>query len=740
LIPSGGVIPNAATTQPMSLPRGSGNLKTARPPVPVPPVPRSTQRLVLGANTKTASMKALDPAVASSTVNLPVGMILRCLPPEVLAADIAQFESSGAAATEVALPMNTILNQLPTGRVEMTLQEIVAYLPPGFLHPTEAIVAFLPTLVSLPLMDVVMRIPPDLLSIRPDQKDVDAAVANMADPFTEETIREQAEEARREAGHANIVDESQVAAAEEFVPQATPPPVSNRPIIPPPRPVLSGGGGPPLPKVPAIPARPPVRVEDLQPNLPIRAPEPAPATPVDPAPAERPPLLAKSQSLSAAQGIPAPRPPNYRPTATQPTIPGFFSAKSPTSALPANPGQSGLILPRLTPPAEPAPVASEPETPIRAPEPAPAATVPSAVSETPAPSPAPTPDANVDDLQRLAALAMAQIGEEPVETGPLPKLTAPVPDPVQPESAVAATSKLTLPEAAPSPAETAPIVPADESSRLPNRPDLLRRSITTRVPTEPEPEALKPAGTPGGQPQAEEMKAPATSPAPEPPPAEANKPEAPVASAQDEPDADGAPASVAINLNSCTAEDLLPIPGVDRPLADAIVQHRAKIGEFRKLEDLLQVPGMTGAVYSELTGEAVPMGLHQSLNELLGFPAEQNVTLKDVTERISCWPDVTGCLLSQNSGLVLVGTVPDHLDKQAIVAFAPRMFEELNKSFSEITGRQTDDLVIPTTGTSFHILRDKDLYLTILCRVPQMPERHLKIARYVLTALSVRPR
>ena len=132
--------------------------------------------------------------------------------------------------------------------------------------------------------------------------------------------------------------------------------------------------------------------------------------------------------------------------------------------------------------------------------------------------------------------------------------------------------------------------------------------------------------------------------------------------------------------------------------------------------------------------------MHQSLNDLLGFPAAQEVTLKDVTDRISCWPDVIGWVLSQDNGLVLVGTVPDYLSRESRRRFCAAHFSRIStKSFGEITGKQTDDLIIPTTGTSFHILRERDLYLTILSRVPQMPERHMKIARYVLAGLSVRP-
>lgn len=196
---------------------------------------------------------------------------------------------------------------------------------------------------------------------------------------------------------------------------------------------------------------------------------------------------------------------------------------------------------------------------------------------------------------------------------------------------------------------------------------------------------------------------------------------------------------MAININTCTAEDLLQIPDCPRELALSIVQQRTKLGSFKKLEDLLEVPGMTAESYTSLTGEIPPTGqVPHTLNELLGFPPAQNLTLRDVTNRIACWPDVTGCVLSQSSGLSLVGTVPSGLDKTAIVAFVPRIFEAINKSFAEVTGRETDELILPTAGTSFTILRNNDLYLIILSRLPQMPERHLKVARFVLTALSTR--
>ena len=183
----------------------------------------------------------------------------------------------------------------------------------------------------------------------------------------------------------------------------------------------------------------------------------------------------------------------------------------------------------------------------------------------------------------------------------------------------------------------------------------------------------------------------------------------------------------------------MKIPGCFQELAESIIRYRSIIGSFQKIEDLLDVPGITKDAYVNLTGENPPANrIPLTLNELLGFPADQKASLKDVTDRICCWPDVTGCVLGQGSGLSLVGTTPPGLDRAALVAFVPRMFEALNKSFAEVSGKHTNELIIPTTGTSYHIFHDNDLYLIILCRLPQMPERHLKVARFVLAALSNR--
>jgi competence ComEA-like helix-hairpin-helix protein len=623
-------------------------------------------------------------------INLPIGMILRCLPPEVLAEDISKFEASGKAATEIGLPMNMILGQLPSGKVEMTLQDLIPHFPAGFLQPTESIGSYLPNLVSLPLMDVVMRIPPDLLALRPDQKDVDAAVINMADPFTEEILREQAETARRQA-QTNIIEESQ-APQEEFVPrdQAG----TAKSIVPPRRPTAE-----PLvpPRAAGAPFTPPtVTVAKLPTPPPMNNLHGAAGLP-------QPPSISVStpRSISASGGIPSPT----RSTTALPTRPqspvtmqiDTIPLPQASAPVPPVPRHTGPIpapppprhtttlsmstrtdsVPELTP--NPEPVATEGNT---SPVPPPEQTVAASVA-------AGAPDTGADDLQRLAALAMAQLGETdetPAEAVAAPEATTEEPSPVNAETAASMAATVPLSDPVPVPR----IAPAKPPQSLPSRPI----------------------------------------------------PAIPVAAPVVEPEATAAASSgsVAFNLNTCTADDLVKnIPGCSPELAGSIVQYRSKMGTFKKLEDLLDVPGITKAAYTNLTGEAPPENrIPLSLNELLGFPADQTISLKDVTDRIACWPDVTGCVLSQSTGLSLVGTVPVGVDKTAVVAFAPRMFEAINKSFAEVSGQDTDALVIPTTGTSFHLFRNRNMYLIIMSRLPQMPERHVKVARFVLAALSVR--
>lgn len=50
-----------------------------------------------------------------------------------------------------------------------------------------------------------------------------------------------------------------------------------------------------------------------------------------------------------------------------------------------------------------------------------------------------------------------------------------------------------------------------------------------------------------------------------------------------------------LNVNAASEEELMTLPGVSRTVARAIVEHRARIGGFRKVEDVALVSGIGAA-------------------------------------------------------------------------------------------------------------------------------------------------
>jgi competence ComEA-like helix-hairpin-helix protein len=49
----------------------------------------------------------------------------------------------------------------------------------------------------------------------------------------------------------------------------------------------------------------------------------------------------------------------------------------------------------------------------------------------------------------------------------------------------------------------------------------------------------------------------------------------------------------AVNINSATAEELEKLPKIGKGLADKIIKHREKYGNFRRAEHLILVKGMS---------------------------------------------------------------------------------------------------------------------------------------------------
>ena len=59
-----------------------------------------------------------------------------------------------------------------------------------------------------------------------------------------------------------------------------------------------------------------------------------------------------------------------------------------------------------------------------------------------------------------------------------------------------------------------------------------------------------------------------------------------------EPAAVASPAKPVINLNTATLDQLETLPGIGRKTAERILEHRTKVGSFKRIEELMNVKGI----------------------------------------------------------------------------------------------------------------------------------------------------
>ncbi|KAI4871780.1 hypothetical protein NFI96_014709 [Prochilodus magdalenae] len=100
-----------------------------------------------------------------------------------------------------------------------------------------------------------------------------------------------------------------------------------------------------------------------------------------------------------------------------------------------------------------------------------------------------------------------------------------------------------------------------------------------------------------------------------------------------------------LDINSCTEEELMTLPGVTRALARNIVQHRARIGGFRRVEDLALVSGF-GAARLQLVKPEICVNGHTG-----GSPSSSSssTSLSSSTPCNGVSADVSANFSNQNS-------------------------------------------------------------------------------------------
>jgi predicted regulator of Ras-like GTPase activity (Roadblock/LC7/MglB family) len=375
----------------------------------------------------------------SGSISLPVGMIVRLLPPEILSVAPQQFEASAEASQEFALPLSLIHHQLPTGRIELSVQDLSQYLPRTLLKSDAELAGHLSQTINLPLSDVYARIPPDLLALRSDQKQIDAQVLNMADPFTEEILREQAAKARAEAEAKAAEAAGAAAPAEPIVPAAPEPvvPAVPMPVTAPPTPKPASRLTLPVEVAPKATEKPFKKTEPLPTT---GAPAAAPAPAAEEAPADLLKLLEAAEASVGEETVPVVEP----EIASEPE-------PDPAEALAALAQTQEAAAPEPEPIPEP-----EPEV-VSVSPPAPAPVIPPAPVVLPKPAPVLPPASLAAPVPILPSTPVVTAPAPIVP--PVPVAAAPTPPPLRPVAAPAPPSPIKPPTsfAPPAPVPVPPV-------------------------------------------------------------------------------------------------------------------------------------------------------------------------------------------------------------------------------------------------------------------------------------------
>lgn len=717
------VDPSKAAAAPAASPApAEAGLRPAGP-MPVPNLP--TMKLSIPGPKASAQAAQQTQKVDTKSIALPLlvpaHIILNALPRDLLTCELSAVSQSPEAQREVPLPLSPILAMLPSGRIELPARDLIKPLPEGWTVPLDQVPEAYP--ISLPLAAIVPRIPPEMLAIRPDQKDIDPAIRNMSDPFTQEMIEklqaQQAAQAAAATAEAAPAPEPEPTGLSSFTPPApepvAPPPAPEpEPQVPPePEPVAITPEPEPEPE-PAAPGSDfaaSLRELALQANAAVGTDEPV-ETATDTTETDSIPTEPVTEEINLQ---PAPPPSEFgvktidSPPTQQIPIIGKTPAPEPSSS--------------FTPPTEEPAEESEPEPDTSA-APEPSSFEPSAFSlpeEQPEP-PTPEPEPEVESLPQTAepqpAEATAILSElEPAEE-PQAAEPEPEPEPVEPEpEPVAATPEPPPPAIVPPPPP--PIAkPAVAKTAI--------SALTTPATTEPPP---PPAKIPPAIPTVVSTPPP---PPPSAPHVHTSSIPVPVTG-----ELGHAAKEIRIKLNTAEVEDLIKIPGVSARLARKILAWRELHGDFTEFSQLLSIPGMTKEIYRQFTGDPdSETALSGQVNVLLGAPLSEKLSLRDVSSHIRRWPSIQGCIIAGAEGLPIAKDVTDGDLAESISAFLPRIMSHVNETMEQIKAMPADEVHIVSEELGYFIYRRGGLYVVMLSSEKDLPEYYGKVVRALLEELT----
>ena len=102
------------------------------------------------------------------------------------------------------------------------------------------------------------------------------------------------------------------------------------------------------------------------------------------------------------------------------------------------------------------------------------------------------------------------------------------------------------------------------------------------------------------------------------------------------------------------------------------------------------------------------------LNRLLGVEHNEELTLQEVVRLTSQLKGVAGCMLAMSDGVFLTGQLPPHLDQETISVFAPQLFRKVGRYMKELRAGEVTRLSVFTDQQPISIFRAHDIFLIVI--------------------------
>jgi predicted regulator of Ras-like GTPase activity (Roadblock/LC7/MglB family) len=148
----------------------------------------------------------------------------------------------------------------------------------------------------------------------------------------------------------------------------------------------------------------------------------------------------------------------------------------------------------------------------------------------------------------------------------------------------------------------------------------------------------------------------------------------------------------------------------------------------------IPVPEVSEAPAAEAEPTAVVAAVPQAhktpetVGELFGEPHKKDWTPTEIVTRTVKLPGVAGAIVALQEGLQVASSLPDGVKSEVVAAFLPQIFARLNQYAGEMKLGDVDDLLFTTHGAHCQIYRLGYIYLAVLGKPGEsLPWHELRI-------------